>query len=81
MRKVDAFLSRLAQQEWPTAIVWAELAEGNGVDRYILERYETEDILLGNRFNEVRVSLDVLLSSERVKKSLDKKEAKHGDLE
>jgi hypothetical protein len=81
MRKVDAFLSRLAQQEWPTAIVWAELAEGNGVDRYILERYGTEDILLGNRFNEVRVSLDVLLSSERVKKSLDKKEAKHGDLE
>lgn len=81
MRKVDAFLSRLAQGEWPTAIVWTDLAEGNGVDRYILERHGTEDILLGNRFNEVRVSLDVLLSSERVKKSLDKKEDKNGDPE
>jgi hypothetical protein len=79
MRKVDAFLSRLAQQEWSTAIVWMESAEGNGVDRYILERYETEDILLGNRFNEVRVSLDVLLSSERAKRILDKKETNNGD--
>lgn len=74
MRKVDAFLSRLAQGQWPTAVVWIEPGEGNGLDRYILERHGVPDILLGHQFKEVRVSLDVLLNREQAKKLIDTKE-------
>lgn len=74
MRKVDAFLSRTAQGQWPTAVIWLEPSEGNGLDRYILERHGVEDVLLGHQFKEVRVSLDVLLNSEQAKKLMDTKE-------
>ncbi len=71
MRKVDAFLSRIAQGQWPTAVVWFDSSEGNGLDRYILERHGVEDILLGHQFKEVRVSLDVLVNSEQAVRLLD----------
>lgn len=74
MRKVDAFLSRLAQAQWPTAIIWFEPSEGNGSDRYILQRHGVDDILLGHQFKEVRVSLEVLINSEQARKLIDTKE-------
>lgn len=83
MRKVDGFLSRQAQEEWPTAIVWKEEAaspgngngNGNGHgDRFILERHGVEDVLLGSQFKEARAGLAALLSSERSKKTIEGKE-------
>lgn len=89
MRKVDGFLSRQAQEEWPTAIVWKEeppvpansVLNGNGHEgRFILERQGMEDVLLGNQFKEARAGLSALLSSERSKK-IERKEHTHGDPE
>lgn len=74
MKKVDGYLSRQAQVEWPTAIVWKEEAEGNGEDRFLLERHGEETVLLGNIFKEARAGLLALLASEQSKKSIDKKE-------
>lgn len=71
MRKVDGFLSRQAQGAWPTAIVWKEEAEGNGVDRFILERHGKDAVLLGNLFKEARAGLQALLASENSKKALE----------
>lgn len=81
MRKIDAYLSRKAQAEWPTAIVWKEepsavinmdnIGNGNGngsCERFILERDGYEDIILGNQFKEARAGLDALLASARSKK-------------
>jgi len=74
MRKVDGYLSGQAQAAWPTAIVWKEEAEGDGVDRFILERYGKDDVLLGNMFREARAGLQALLASENSKKALGTKE-------
>lgn len=74
MKKVDGFLSRQAQEVWPTAIVWKEEAEGNGIDRFLLERHGMETILLGNIFKEARAGLLALMASEQSKKFIDKKE-------
>jgi hypothetical protein len=74
MRKVDGYLSLQAQATWPTAIVWKEEAEGNGVDRFLLERQDEETVLLGNVFKEARAGLDALLASERSKRGPIEKE-------
>lgn len=74
MKKVDGYLSRKAQAGWATAIVWKEEAEGNGVDRFILERHGIQDVLLGNVFREAKAGLEALLASEHSKKSIDSKE-------
>ncbi len=68
MRKVDGYLSKQAQEEWPTALVWKEDAEGNGLDRFILERQDEPTILLGNIFKAARAGLEALLASERSKR-------------
>jgi hypothetical protein len=74
VKKVDGYLSRKAQAAWPTAIIWKEQAEGNGVDRYILERQGEVDVLLGNVFGEAKAGLDALLASARSRKALENKE-------
>jgi hypothetical protein len=80
MRKVDGFLSRQAQEAWPTALVWKEgaVSPGNGnisqEECFILERHGVENVLLGNQFREARAGLDALLASERSKKIIEKKE-------
>lgn len=78
MRKIDAFLSRKAQEDWPTAIVWKEEASsamlrlnGNGKgdgNVYILEREDHDDIILGHNFGEARAGLEAYLASARSKK-------------
>lgn len=78
MRKIDAYLSRKAQAEWPTAIVWKEEAssatlrlngDGNSGHQFILERQGHQDIILGHNFGEAKAGLDALLASERSKRS------------
>jgi hypothetical protein len=82
MRKIDAYLSRKAQAEWPTALVWKEEPSsatipvngtGNGDassgERFILEREGFEDIILGHPFREARAGLETLLASARAKKT------------
>lgn len=74
MKKVDGYLSKQAQEEWPTALVWKEEAEGNGVDRFLLERQGEPTILLGNIFKEARAGLEALLASERSRRNGTQKE-------
>jgi hypothetical protein len=78
MRKIDAYLSRKAQAEWPTALVWKEEpssatipVNGNGDagERFILEREGYEDIILGHPFKEARAGLETLLASARAKRA------------
>ena len=78
MRKIDAYLSRKAQAEWPTAIVWKEEPSspavpinGNGsCERFILERDGYDAIILGHQFKEARAGLESLLASSRAKRAV-----------
>lgn len=81
MRKIDAYLSRKAQAEWPTALVWKEEPSsvtvplnGNGdagsCERFILERDGHEAIILGHQFKEARAGLETLLASARAKRAV-----------
>jgi hypothetical protein len=81
MRKIDAYLSRKAQAEWPTALVWKEEpssatipvnGNGNGDagERFILERDGHDAIILGHQFKEARAGLETLLASARAKKAV-----------
>lgn len=79
MRKVDGYLSNLAQQDWPTALVWKEevgpVAEKGPSERFVLEREGMEGVILGNHFKEARAGLAAMMSSERSRrKSFDRKE-------
>lgn len=78
MRKVDAFLSRRAQEMWPTAIVWKEEAspetlrlDGNGNSQgqvFILQREGNLDIILGQYFQRAKAQLETLIEREHLKK-------------
>lgn len=64
MKKVDAFLSRKAQEIWPTAVVY-KLEDG----RFYVERQEGVLLELGSDFGEAKSALVVLLSAEKARKS------------
>lgn len=79
MKKVDAFLSRKAQEMWPTAIVWKEEAsssnlrlDGNTKSHgqvFILQREGNPDIILGQQFQQAKAQLEALLKLESVKRA------------
>jgi hypothetical protein len=79
MRKIDAYLSRKAQAQWPTAVVWKEEASsatlrlnGNGKEGgqvFILEREGYDSIILGHDFGEAKAGLEALVASERSRKA------------
>lgn len=80
MRKVDAFLSRKAQEMWPTAIVWKEEAssatlrlDGSGNSHaqvFILQRAGNADVILGQQFPQAKAQLEALIQVEYAKKSV-----------
>jgi len=81
MRKIDAFLSRKAQEAWPTAVVWKEEAssstlrlDGSGSNSgqvFILQRESYQDFILGRRFQDAKAELEVLVEREMAKRATD----------
>lgn len=69
MKMIDGFLSRLAQTQWPDALVWKEEMAPEGdkgpSERFILERQDKDVIILGRRFPEARAGLAAFMTSER----------------
>ena len=79
MRKIDAFLSRKAQEMWPTAVVWKEevssanLQLDGGANShgqvFILQIEGNSDVILGQQFQQAKAKLEALLKRESAKKA------------
>ena len=70
MARIEGYLSRLAQGEWPSALV---IERGGRTaqepDEWILERPGMEDLGLGDNFHAAKQAVHALLAAERQRRS------------
>jgi len=66
MKRIENYLTRLAQEVWPGAVIFEVIEKGRPA-LWTLEGKGSEPIILGQTFAEARQGLDLLIKSEKRK--------------
>lgn len=62
MKKIDGYLSRLIQNQWPDALVICLLEPGS--ESWVVQRPGNEDLGLGGSFSDAKQAVHALVRAE-----------------